>query len=85
MYLEMTPVKCTIKMHAQNSLRKQPTLGDANTSFTHEVTSEKRVQKILREREVNFFSSKLAYITKNWFPLGAGKFHTDDASLPRFG
>ena len=73
-------------MRAQNSLRKQPTLGDANTSFPHEVTSEKRVQKILRERERGqLFLSKLAYITKNCFPLGAGKFHTDDASLPRFG
>ena len=42
-------------MHAQNSLRKQPTLGDANTSFPHEVTSEKRGQKILRERERSTF------------------------------
>ena len=53
-YLEMTPVKCTIIKDARAKL-PQKTANTANTSFPHEVTSEKRVQKILRERERSTF------------------------------
>ena len=76
--------RCTRKIALENSRHlATPTLFSPRSDVSD--TSAENFERERERERGQLFLSKLAYITKKWFPLGAGKFHTDDASLPRFG